>query len=73
MAGEINGTNAVLVNGTGEIVGQGAGTLTWIPTPIEIRNKSNNCNMLVNLFTTQKRNSRKSATMRLLTLWTHTL
>jgi hypothetical protein len=41
MAGEINGTNAVLVNGTGEIVGQGAGTLTWIPTPIEISNKSN--------------------------------
>ena len=41
MAGEINGTNAVLVNGTGEIVGQGAGTLTWNATPIDISNKSN--------------------------------
>ena len=40
MAGEINGTNIVLVNGTGEIVGQMEGTLTFNGSPIDISNKS---------------------------------
>ena len=40
MAGEINGTNIVLVNGTGAIVGQMEGTLTFNGSPIDISNKS---------------------------------
>ena len=40
MSGEINGTNIVLVNGTGEIVGQMEGTLTFNGSPIDISNKS---------------------------------
>ena len=45
MAGEINGTNVVISNGSGEIVGQGTGTLTWNTTPIDIGNKSNGDNV----------------------------
>ena len=41
MAGEINGTNVVIENSVGVIVGQGTGTLTWNTTPIDISNKSN--------------------------------
>jgi hypothetical protein len=41
MAGEINGTNVVIENSVGVIVGQGTGTLTWNATPIDISNKSN--------------------------------
>ena len=41
MAGEFNGTNAVVENGTGEIVGQMEATLTYNGTPIDISNKSN--------------------------------
>ena len=41
MAGEINGTNVVIENGTGVIVGQMEGTLTHNGTPIDISNKSN--------------------------------
>lgn len=40
MNGEINGTNIVLVNGTGAIVGQMDGTLTFNGSPIDISNKS---------------------------------
>ena len=46
MSGEINGTNIVIANGTGEIVGQGAFTLTYGGTPIDISNKSNGDNCL---------------------------
>jgi len=42
MSGEINGTNVVIQNGTGEIVGQMEMTLTWNGTPIDISNKSYN-------------------------------
>jgi hypothetical protein len=40
MAGEINGTNTVIENGTGEIVGQMETTMTYNGTPIDISNKS---------------------------------
>ena len=40
MAGEINGTSIVLENGTGKIVGQMEGTLTFNGSPIDISNKS---------------------------------
>ncbi len=40
MAGELNGTNIVLENGTGDIVGQMEGTLTFNGSPIGISNKS---------------------------------
>ena len=36
MAGEINGTNVVISNGTGVIVGQMEATLTYNGTPIDI-------------------------------------
>ena len=45
MAGEINGTDVVIVNGTGEIVGQMEATLTYNGTPIDISNKSNGDNI----------------------------
>lgn len=41
MAGEINGTNVIIQNGTGDIVGQMEMTLTYNGTPIGISNKSN--------------------------------
>ena len=41
MSGEINGTNVVIEDGTGVIVGQGEFTLTVNGTPIDISNKSN--------------------------------
>lgn len=40
MAGEINGTNVIIQNGTGDIVGQMEMTLTYNGTPIDISNKS---------------------------------
>ena len=40
MSGEINGTNVIISNGTGEIVGQMEMTLTYNGTPIDISNKS---------------------------------
>jgi hypothetical protein len=40
MSGEINATNVVLENGTGEIVGQMEMTMTYNGTPIDISNKS---------------------------------
>jgi hypothetical protein len=40
MAGELNGTNIVLENGSGVIVGQMEGTLTYNGSPIDISNKS---------------------------------
>tara|TARA_R110000751_G_scaffold231717_1_gene332968 strand:+ start:140 stop:556 length:417 start_codon:yes stop_codon:yes gene_type:complete len=40
MSGEINGTNIVLANGSGSIVGQMEGTLTFNGSPIDISNKS---------------------------------
>jgi hypothetical protein len=42
MAGEINGTNVIIQNSTGDIVGQMSMTLTYNGTPIDISNKSNN-------------------------------
>lgn len=42
MSGEINGTNIVIQNGTGVIVGQMEMTMTWNGTPIDISNKSYN-------------------------------
>jgi len=42
MSGEINGTNVIIQNGTGDIVGQMSMTLTYNGTPIDISNKSNN-------------------------------
>ena len=45
MAGEINGTNVILQNGTGAIVGQMEMTLTYNGTPIDISNKSNGDNV----------------------------
>ena len=42
MAGEINATNVIIQNGTGDIVGQMSMTLTYNGTPIDISNKSNN-------------------------------
>ena len=40
MAGEINGTNIILQNSTGAIVGQGSMTLTYAGNLIDISNKS---------------------------------
>jgi len=40
MSGEINSTNIVLENGSGVIVGQMEGTLTFNGSPIDISNKS---------------------------------
>ena len=40
MAGEINGTNVILANGTGTIVGQMEMTMAYNGTPIDISNKS---------------------------------
>ena len=40
MAGEVNATNVIISNGTGEIVGQMEMTLTYNGTPIDISNKS---------------------------------
>ena len=40
MAKEINGTNTVIENGTGAIVGQMETTLTYNGSPIDISNKS---------------------------------
>ncbi len=40
MSGETNGTGIVLQNGTGVIVGQMEGTLTFNGSPIDISNKS---------------------------------
>lgn len=40
MSGEINGTNVVIANGTGDIVGQMEMTLTYNGSPIDISNKS---------------------------------
>ena len=41
MAGELNGTNAVVKKGANTIVGQMEFTLTFNGTPIDISNKSN--------------------------------
>jgi len=40
MSGEINSTNVVIANGTGDIVGQMEMTMTFNGTPIDISNKS---------------------------------
>mgnify|MGYP003653606134 CR=1 FL=1 len=40
MAGEINGTNIVIEDSTGIIVGQMEGTITYNGSPIDISNKS---------------------------------
>jgi len=40
MSGELNGTNIVIENGSGAIVGQMESTLTVNGTPIDISNKS---------------------------------
>lgn len=40
MSGEINGTNVILRNTSGDIVGQMEMTLTYNGTPIDISNKS---------------------------------
>tara|TARA_R110000824_G_C14943758_1_gene650157 strand:- start:186 stop:602 length:417 start_codon:yes stop_codon:yes gene_type:complete len=40
MAGEINSTNIILANGSGNIAGQMSATLTFNGTPIDISNKS---------------------------------
>ena len=45
MAGEIEGTDVIIQNGTGEIVGQGSFTHTFAGTPIDISNKSNGDNI----------------------------
>jgi len=42
MAGEVNATNVIIENGTGEIVGQMEMTMTYNGTPIDISNKSYN-------------------------------
>jgi hypothetical protein len=47
MANEVNGTVCVITNGSGTIVGQGAGTLALAGTPIVISNKSNGDNVTV--------------------------
>ena len=41
MAGELNGTKALVLKGASEIIGQGEATLTFNGAPIEITNKSN--------------------------------
>jgi len=45
MAKEINGTNVLIKNGAGDIVGQMEATLTYNGTPIDISNKSNGDNV----------------------------
>lgn len=40
MAGEINGTNVVITNGTGTVVGQMEASVSFAGTPIDISNKS---------------------------------
>jgi len=40
MSGEINGTNVIISDGTGAIVGQMEMTMTFNGTPIDISNKS---------------------------------
>jgi hypothetical protein len=40
MSGEINGSNIIIQNSVGDIVGQGAFTHTFNGTPIDISNKS---------------------------------
>lgn len=40
MSGEISGTNVILQNGTGALVGQMEMTMTYNGTPIDISNKS---------------------------------
>ena len=40
MSGEINGTNVILANGVGTIVGQMEMTMAYNGTPIDISNKS---------------------------------
>jgi hypothetical protein len=40
MSGEVIGTDIILANGTGAIVGQMEGTLTFNGSPIDISNKS---------------------------------
>ncbi len=40
MAGEINGTDVIITDGTGAIVGQMEATLTFNGAPIDISNKS---------------------------------
>lgn len=40
MAGELNATDVIIADGTGEIVGQGEATLTYNGSPIDISNKS---------------------------------
>ena len=42
---ELNGTNVIIQNGTGAIVGQMEATLTYNGTPIDISNKSNGDNV----------------------------
>ena len=42
MAGEVNGTNVIIQNGTGAIVGQMEMTMTYNGSPIDISNKSYN-------------------------------
>ena len=45
MAGEVNGTNLIIANGTGAIVGQMSFTHTFGGVPIDISNKSNGDNI----------------------------
>ncbi|MCP4493123.1 MAG: hypothetical protein GY820_38365 [Gammaproteobacteria bacterium] len=40
MSGEVNGTNVILQDGTGAIVGQMEMTMSYAGTPIDISNKS---------------------------------
>ena len=45
MAGEVNGTNLIIQNGAGAIVGQMSFTHTFGGVPIDISNKSNSDNI----------------------------
>ena len=45
MSGEVNGTVCIISNGSGEIVGQGSGTLALAGVPIITSNKSNGDNV----------------------------
>jgi hypothetical protein len=45
MSGEVNGTVCIITNGSGEIIGQGSGTLALAGTPIITSNKSNGDNV----------------------------
>ena len=45
MSNEVNGTVCIISNGSGEIIGQGSGTLALAGTPIIISNKSNGDNV----------------------------